>query len=106
MNENQQPTSSGGGGGNTNHCCEFFVDVLNSRAVADYNDDRLLVIDTFFDSLVTPPQHSELDSSSGKLIPAHPHPPDQIAKQLLINDRLTSEDVDAFLMYCQVWQQK
>jgi hypothetical protein len=94
MNENQaasnsQNTSSQASSQQQSNCCEFFIDTLNNQASAITR--QFLLVNANFDSLVS------VNASQ---------PPDQITKQLVVNDQFTFNDVEAFLTYCQVWQQK
>ena len=59
-------------------CCEFFVDTLNSKAATR----AFLLVNAAFSGCSTP------------------------AKQFVVNNELTFRDVESFLAYCQVWEQK
>jgi hypothetical protein len=91
MNENQSLNSHGsvsdGQNVNTNQqasttsCCEFFVDALNNR----FPTKSHLVVNINCND-----HHSETS----------------LNKEIVINDKICIQDVEAFLSYCQIWQEK
>ena len=105
MNENQSSNSQGSGTSNVNEavsspastantskCCEFFVDTLNSKAATR----TFLIVNSTFDSAT---MTNSVFAQARMAAPTN-------HQEFIINNELTNNDVDAFLTYCQVWQQK